>query len=39
MAFSHVFIVAELDCMLYLQSGYDKHEGLEEDRGSLVNYN
>lgn len=33
-----VFINAEVDCVLYLQSGYDKHERLEEDRGALINY-
>lgn len=34
----HVFIDTEVDYALYLQSGYDKHERLEEDRGALINY-
>lgn len=34
----HVFIDAEVDFAQYLQSGYDKHERLEEDRGTLINY-
>jgi hypothetical protein len=30
------FMDADVDCVLYLQSGHNKHERLEKDRGSLI---